>query len=69
MLQLEHKKPWERRYFTDFLHNRLLSIGIPPSDVKCITSHSLKRGGVQLLRFLGVKDQSIMTRFNMTGEG
>ena len=68
-LKFCHDVPWTRKKFQDWMRSRLQCIGIPSEDTEFLTGHSLKRGGVQLLRMLGLKDKSIMTWFGMTGEG
>lgn len=57
-IRIEYYAPWKRKHFTALFCERLTSIGIPLSDVESVTGHSLKRGGVQLLRFLFIKDVS-----------
>ena len=39
---------WSSKRFTDLLRNRLMSIGIGSEDAKMYSSHSIKRGSVQL---------------------
>ena len=59
-LRFEHHIAWNRKSFLEFFHARLRIIGIPDLDLLSFTGHSMKRRGVQVLRFLGVKDRTIM---------
>ena len=68
-LRIDHEVALPRNQFIRFLHSRLESIGVPPAHIQSYTGHSIKRGGVQLLRALGVTDATIMKWFGMSGEG
>ncbi len=47
---------------------RLESIGIPAARIKKITGLSARRGGIQILRYLGVTDSCITGWFGIKGE-
>lgn len=57
-----------RKSFVNFVQGRFTEIGVGSSTVQAHTGHSLKRGGVQLLGFLGCKDLFIINWFGMTGQ-
>lgn len=61
-------EPWPRKSYVSFLKDRLTEIGIGSGVVNTHSGHSPKRGGVQLLRYLGCKDHFIMKWFGMTGQ-
>ena len=66
-LRIMHDEPWTKRSYIEFMRIRLQSICISPVHATSVTGHSGRRGGVQLLRFLGVKDVCIMNWFGMKG--
>lgn len=66
---LKYCTPWSKKHFESFMARRFVSLGIGQSIARTYTGHSGKRGGVQLLRFLGCKDIFIMNWFGMTGSG
>lgn len=68
-IRVVHHEAWPRISFVEFMQDRFEKIGQGRGFVKAHTGHSPKRGGVQLLRFLGVKDMHIMKWFGMTGQG
>lgn len=59
--------PLSASRFTKILPDKLRTIGIGTSDVSMFSGHSLKRGCVQLLRSLGLRDKCVMERIQMTG--
>ena len=61
-------RPWSAKKFTDFLRKRLISIGIGTEDVLMYSGHSIKRGSVQLYRSLGMHDEAIMEKIQMSGQ-
>lgn len=65
--RLVHHEAWPNKKFVSFLQSRLSSIGVPQELSKFYTGHSIKRGRVQLLRLLQVRDTSFMKWFEMTG--
>lgn len=65
---MNYNEAWRNKKFVDFLRLRLGDVGVPASETGLYTGHSLKRGGVQVMRSLGVKDLSIMKWFGMTGQ-
>lgn len=66
-IHIAHHEPWARKQFVSFMQERFEKIGLGSANARAHTGHSPKRGGVQLLRFLGVKDANIMSWFGMTG--
>lgn len=64
---LNYGKQLEPKRFNDLLRPKLVDIGIGESQAKRYTGHSLKRGAVQLYRTLGLKDQSVMRKVQMSG--
>lgn len=62
------EEPWPRKSFVSFMQERFRDIGFGSGVLNAHTGHSPKRGGVQLLRFLGCKDTFIMKWFGMTGQ-
>lgn len=61
-------EPWPRKTFVQFMGCKFIEIGIGSGTVRAHSGDSPKRGGVQLLRFLGCKDAYIMNWFGMTGQ-
>lgn len=61
-------EPWSRKSFVACMQGRFAEIGIGSGIARSHTGHSPKRGGVQILRFLGCKDLFIMNWFGMTGQ-
>ena len=55
--------------FTAMMRKRLLTIGIARGDAAMYSAHSLKRGSVQLYRFLGLRDEYVMQKVQMVGPG
>lgn len=53
--------------FTAILRNRLRQIGVGKSDSEMYTGHSIKRGSVQLYRSLGLRDEFVMQKIQMSG--
>lgn len=66
-LQLGHSEPWTRIFC--FIDARpIYPDWNGKNTAKARTGHSRKRGGVQMLRFLCVKDSYIMQWFDMFGD-
>lgn len=65
--RIVHHHPWSNKDFVKFMRSRLIAVGIAPVSAKMFTGHSLKRGCVQLLRTLGMKNEAIMRRIKMAG--
>ena len=65
--RIDPTKPWPRTSMIAHMHQRFSTLGFGEAYSHAFTGHSAKRGGVQLLRFLGCKDQYIMHWFKMTG--
>lgn len=59
-LRIVHYELWNRKALSSLMHERLTMIGMVERKVKVLTGNSPKRGRVQLLRVLGVKDAYIM---------
>jgi hypothetical protein len=66
--RLEHNKPWDSKKFIDYMRSRLHLVGEGHANVAIFSSHSIKRGSVQLYRKIGMSDQWIMRRIKMVGE-
>lgn len=62
-----HHEHWPNNEFVAFMRRSLVVIGIAPARANLCTGHSLKRGSVQLLRTLGLKDLDIIRRIKMEG--
>lgn len=65
--KLNPSKPLISARFTTTMRKRLLSIEIGPGDVLMYSGHSIKRGSVQLLRTLGLRDEYVMQKVQMVG--
>lgn len=65
--RMRHHDPWSNKDFVSFMRKRLVSLGMATARANLFTGHSLKRGCVQLLRTLGLKDEDIMRRIKMEG--
>lgn len=53
--------------FTKLLRDRLPHLGIGREDCVIYTGHSLKRSAVQLYRSIGLRDEYIMKKVQMSG--
>lgn len=62
-----HHQIWANKDFVSFMRGRLISCGMAPTTARLFTGNSLKRGCVQLLRALGVKNEEVMRRIKMEG--
>ena len=60
-------EPWPSKSFTEFMQSRLIQSGVSESVAMMYTTHSMKRGCVQLLRSLNVRDDYIMRHIKMSG--
>jgi hypothetical protein len=65
--RLDNTKPWDPKSFIDFMRERLHLLGEGRANVAHFSSHSIKRGAVQLYRKNVMTDQWIMRRFKMHG--
>ena len=54
--------------FVAFFRDRLAKIGIGQGDLNMYSGHSIKRGAVQLYLSIGLRDENIMQRVQMTGQ-
>ena len=63
-----HEEPWGKDSCVESMRRRLDSISIPVARVKKITGHRARRWGIQLLRYLGVKDSCILRWFGIKSE-
>lgn len=62
-----HHEHWPNKEFVAFMRRRMVGIGIASARAILFTGHSLKRGSVQLLRTLELKDEYVMRRIKMEG--
>lgn len=68
VLKVIPSKPLSSVKFTTFFRVRLARIGIGPSGLVMYSGHSIKRGSVQLYRSLGLLDENIIEKVQMTGQ-
>jgi hypothetical protein len=66
--RLDYGRPWDAKKFIQYMRERLILAGEGEGNARYFTGHSIKRGSVQLYRTMGVTDNWIMRRINMTGE-
>ena len=66
--KIVHHTPYSRKTLLNFLQSRSMTLGYGVRRAKRFTGHSAKRGGVQLMRFLGCTDLYIMNWFKMSGQ-
>jgi hypothetical protein len=66
--RLDYTKPWDPKSFIEFMRERLHLLGEGSANLAHFSTHSIKRGAVQLYRKIGMTDQWIMRRINMHGE-
>jgi hypothetical protein len=66
--RLDYNNPWDSKKFIEYMRSRLHLIGEGQANLAIFSSHSIKRGAVQLYRKIGMSDQWIMRRINMVGE-
>ena len=64
---IQTDKPWSVSNFQDFFRARLRLCGVGDEDTVWYTGHSIKRGTVQLYRSLGVRDEQVRERIQITG--
>lgn len=64
--RIVHSSPLPSKRFCERLRQRAREVGWSQRDAARLTGHSIKRGGVQLLRKLGMSDSDIMEIFKMS---
>ena len=60
---IDCSSPMTAARFTKVLRTRLESIGVGSCDVAMYSGHSLKRGCVQLLRSLGLREEYVVQKY------
>jgi hypothetical protein len=66
--RLNYGRPWDSKKFRQYMRDRLILVGEGEGNARYFTGHSIKRGSAQLYRMMGVSDNLIMRRINMSGE-
>jgi hypothetical protein len=66
--RLDYSRPWDPKCFIEYMRERLHLVGEGEANVGNFSSHSIKRGAVQLYRKIHMTDHWIMRRIKMVGE-
>jgi hypothetical protein len=64
----DYTRPWDQKSFIEYMRERLHLVGERRANLAHFSTHSIKRGAVQLYRKIGMADRWIMRRINMVGE-